>query len=349
MKKNLTALGLFVAGFMMVIGPAVSFAGQTKVSGFGSILLPLSDEAQDNGSVVDVDGTTKNCTDGDGNNANCTELQFSADAEVDFEHTEGAVTVRLDLDIPNKAGRTFVDHIEQIRFDWAPSGAPAGLTLTGGVFNTPIGNEGQDAVDLNTITTGRLFNLLPVNHAGLQLGGGQGPVSGNLLFVNDFNGDAASLKEENSYGATVSFKPMPVVGVTVGYITSEGQPDPTTLAKIFAGDPNVGISNGDVLDVIVSGGVMPSSDLDLNYAVEYVNTEDTDSFGVTLHAQHGPHGATVRYESVDLDVITPTSLTVAVNADLESNLGVTLEYRSDDPDTAADSTDKVSLQFLATF
>jgi len=324
MKKNLTALGLFVAGFMMVIGPAVSFAGQTKVSGFGSILLPLSDEAQDNNG----------CTDGDGNNANCTELQFSADAEVDFEHTEGAVTVRLDLDIPGSDlnSNTFADHIEQVRFDWAPSGAPAGLTLTGGVFNTPIGNEGQDAVDLNTISNGRLFSLLPVNHAGLQLAGGAGDISGNLLFVNDWNGGATTLKEENSIGVTLSYKAMPVVGATVGYITSEGVEQ-------------------DVLDVIVGGDVMPSSSLDLSYALEYVSSENIDAFGVTLHAQHGKHGATVRFESEDQDLTgnTPTALTVAVNADLESNLGVKLEYRSDDPDTAADSTDKVSLQFLATF
>jgi len=338
MKKNLTALGLFVAGFMMVIGPAVGFAGDLKVSGFGDIQLPLSDEARDNNNgTVDANGNPVSCTDGDGQNANCTELQFSVDAEVDFERTQGAVTVRLDLDIPNKAGRTFTDHIEQIRFDWAPDGAPLGMTLTGGVFNTPIGNEGQDATDLNTITNGRLFSLLPVNHAGLQLAGSAGDISGNLLFVNDWNGGATTLKEENSVGATLSYKAMPVVGVTVGYITSAG--DAT----------NTSPGDGDVLDIIIGGDVMPSSALDLNYALEYVSGDNIDAIGVTLHAQHGKHGATIRFESEDQGAVTPTALTVAVNCALEENLGVKLEYRSDDPDTAADSTDKISLQFLATF
>ncbi len=341
MRKSSYVLGLLMVGLLVVGGAGKSFADDVKISGFGEVQLTLSDDVRDDKG-----------TDSDGKSANDTELKFGVNAEVDIEKTVGSVTVRLDVDLPNRKGITADgDHIEQMRFDWAPEGAPAGLTLTGGFFNSPIGLESQDAPDLVTVTNGQIFSLVPSNLAGLQLSGNQGPISGSLLFVNDTNGGA----EDNGFGVTLGFAPMPIANISVGYLSSEADEDTTA-----AGAPAIA-GNGDIIDVIVSGE-MPTGEINLSYALEYMTDDFNDAFGITLHAQHGHHGATVRYDSVDIDTnrvgvtkdTTPTTVTVAVSQEIESNLKAQLEWKLTDLDGGVaagvdDSTSAVLLQFIATF
>lgn len=353
MKKSMSVLSLFAAGLMVLGGAGLSHAGDLKISGFADILYFVTNEA------FDVAG-----------GKNALEQQFVARAEVDFEKEEGPVTFRLDLDFPgstsggiggNLAGshivvggglagaHTFGDTIEQAKFDWVIPSAPANLTLTGGIFNTPIGYELQDATDRTLITFGQLFVLLPINHAGIELSASQGPVSASVLYVDEWRslagGAALPTAEENSYGGTLSFNPMPEVGLSIGYLTSE---------------QNIAVQDEDVLDVIVSGAIMPTQGLDLNYALEYVMDENNNAYGITVGAVHnGNHGLTLRYDRVDCDAGSafcgakrePKSITVGVWADIASSLTARLEWSSLDSDTAgpASETDAVLLQFVAKF
>lgn len=343
MKKSMSVLSLFAAGAMILGGAGLGHADDLKVSGFGTINFNLTDEASDN-SCQDTSNTA--------NSTNCTELQFSVPSvEVDFEKTVGSVTVRLDLDFNVKNGVNIGnDDVEQLRFDWTlPVGQELGLTLTGGIFNSPVGFEAQDSPDKLQISNGQLFGMVPSNLAGLQLSGGTDMVSGSLLFVNDWRdfGNATvapatqALGEENTIGFTLAVSPMPEAGLSIGYLSSGLKP------------------LEDTLDIILSGTVMPSPDLELLYAIEFVSNETQDGTGITLHAKHGKHGATIRYDKVETDGLSvePTTLTIAFLCSLEENLKVKLEWKQTDEDVpnaqsnngvSADN-DAVTLQFVAMF
>jgi len=342
-----------MAGIMVVGASGIGRADDLKVSGYGDITLDLLDETRDNACSSPTSATL---------DTNCDEFQFNTTAEVDFEKKQGPVTVRLDLDFPavtgvgtTAGGNNIVANIdmEQMRFDWMlPVGSELGLTLTGGVFNSPIGFEAQDAPDKLQVTNGQLFGLVPSNLAGLKLSGGNNMVNGGLIFANDFRNAMPNLLggvgEEHSAGAIVSFTPMPEVGLTVGYLDSGILPTEA------------------IINAIVSGTVMPSQDLSLLYALEYVGDEVNTGMGITLHAKHGKHGLTVRYDMVDCDPGSssglctagapgspneePTTLTLAFQCSLEENLKLNLEWKSTDPDSgSAPKTDQATLQFVALF
>ncbi len=342
MKKSMSVFSLFAAGAMVLGGAGLSHADDLKVSGFGSINFDLTDEARDN-KCADTNGTP--------GQTNCDELQFSVPfVEVDFEKTVGSVTVRLDLDFGVGGTKNNIagDTVEQMKFDWVlPVGQEVGLTLTGGIFNSPVGFEAQDSPDKLQISNGQLFGMVASNLAGLQLSAGTDMISGSLLFTDDWQSDtpyatpsatpatSTTVGGENTLGATLAITPMPEVGLSIGYLGSGIKP------------------NEDTLDIILSGTIMPSPDLSLLYALEYVMNEKQDGKGITLHAMHGKHGLTVRYDMVDNDgagTADPTSLTVALLCSLEENLKVKLEWRDDDSDVAGvSSTDATTLQFVALF
>lgn len=334
MKKKSTVLSFAMVGAMVFGGGSLSYADDLKVSGFGAINLDIIDEAKDN-SCSDTAGTS--------NRTNCDELQFSVPyAEVDFEKKMGSVTVRLDLDFNGTSNNIAGDDVEQMRFDWAlPFGQEVKLNLTGGIFNSPVGFEAQDSPDKLQITNGQLFNMVPSNLAGVQVSAGMGMIGGSLIFANDWRDygnppvtpATQALGEENTIGATLAITPMPEVGLSVGYLDSGLKP----LESL--------------LDIVLSGTISLSSDASLLYALEYVQDEKRDGMGATLHAKHGKHGLTLRYDMVEDDRSTaePTSLTVAFLCSLEENLKLKLEWRQDDPDTAASSTDAATVQFVALF
>ncbi|MFQ5598217.1 MAG: hypothetical protein ACE5GK_09225, partial [Nitrospiria bacterium] len=108
-----------------------------------------------------------------------------------------------------------------------------------------------------------------------------------------------------------------------------------------------------LIDIILSGTVMPTQEVSLLYALEYLADEVNDGLGITLHAMHGKHGLTVRYDMVETDgtAAEPTTLTVALLCKgVSDNLKTKLEWKSTDPDTPGSSTnDELGLQFVMLF
>lgn len=331
MKKSSFVLNILMAGLIVVGSAGISRADGLVISGFVDVTLDIVNEHNDNkcSNPAGIAATT-----------NCSELQFNAAAELDFERKQGPVTVRVDVDLPVGGASNNIAGVmtEQARFDLAvPGGESLNLNLTGGIFNSPIGFESQDKPDMLQDTNGQLFDLVPSNIAGLHLSGGNDLVQGGLIFVNDFNDPVPAVTttvgEENSFGATLSVTPRPELGFSIGYLDSGILP------------------NEGVIDVIVSGQVMPAPHLELLYALEFVSDEKRDGKGITLHAEHGKHAATIRYDMVETDgsAAEPTSLTIALLCQTAENLETILEWRTDDPDTTASAEDEIILAFVATF
>ena len=110
-----------------------------EVSGFADIIYTQTDEA------ADISGQD-----------NPNEKKFSADAEVDFIVTPAdGVTARIDIDFDLatnggnniNGGGADSGRIEQAFFAWNINEGP--LTLVGGVFNNPMGQDAEDAPDIN--------------------------------------------------------------------------------------------------------------------------------------------------------------------------------------------------------
>lgn len=335
MRYRYLMFGLIVASFVILGGAGLSHADDLKITGFADIILTLSDESGDDLA-----------RDADGKLANSKNLKTGVTGEVDFEKAAGPVTFRMDLDVAGAA-------IEQAKFTYMIPGADAwGLSLTGGAFNAPIGFEAQDAPDMLQTSNGQLFGLVPSNLRGLMLSGGMEMVNANLYFANEWRGTTSPplplpggglLGEENSIGGLVTVKPIEMASLAVGYITSPEK----------AGD-------GNVLDVVASTTAVPN----LLIALEYLTDENNTGLGITASYTHGPHVVTARYDSVDCDKAsgykpfggtaacgeaTPTSLTLAGTWALTDSLSGVLELRQDDPDTAADATNKATLEFVAKF
>lgn len=246
MKKKNTVLGLLTAGALLVSGAALSHAGDLKITGFADIQYYISNDQPT------IDKAT---------GKNIVENQFVVKGEIDFEKEVENVTFRMDLDFPSgetgpkTIGRTladtnmsvtgmpagsasFADNIEQLKFVLALTGKEAGnLSLTGGIFNSPIGYELQDAPDRNFISFGQLRSMVPFNLGGVRLAASHGPVSASVLYTDEWRSVAAAkdsgnpgavtvgnwtlpTSEENSFGGTLAFNPMPEVGLSIGYLFS---------------------------------------------------------------------------------------------------------------------------------
>ncbi|MFQ5677477.1 MAG: outer membrane beta-barrel protein [bacterium] len=325
---------------MVISSAGLGLADDLMISGFAETNVDITDEAKD-----------KKCTSptSPALTTNCDELQFIATAEVDFERKQGDVTVRVDLDFPALGQKNnIMVEIEQAKFDWAiPAGSEIGLNLTAGVFNSPIGFEAQDSPDKLQVSNGQLFGLAPSNLAGVQLAAGNNMVNGSILFANDWNNPtpktAGTVGEENSFGATLAISPMPEAVLSVGYLDSGLSSIPVTAGTA---------ATEALLDIILSGTLMPTPDVSLLYALEYLSDEVRDGSGITLHAMHGKHGLTIRYDMVETDGVAaePTTLTVALSCKgISDNLKTNLEWKSTDPDTTVSSTDEIVLQFVMMF
>ncbi len=361
MKMKSLVFSLFIAGSMLFSGIGVAQADDLKVSGFGSVTLTLQDDANDpsiaNGTgCADLIGTL--------NATNCTELQTGLEAEVDFEKTTGGVTFRLDLDIHDD---TDLVEIEQAKFSYGVfENAGLGLTFTGGRFNSPIGFEAQDAPDMLQTTNGQLFGLVPSNLTGFQLSGESGIASGSVIFANDWNNDpqggAGSFAEENSIGFTLAVNPMPTANLSIGWLDS--------AATNAAPGPSTPAGNETLLDIVLSGTVAATPDIELLYALEIFSDDARDGMGLTLHATRGHHSLTVRYDTVETqrakagvgtNEVTggtaagdpeTTSLTIALLCEMREGIATVLEYRTNDNDftvTGRPDNDTLLLEFVATF
>jgi hypothetical protein len=276
------------------------------------------------------------------------EGQFTTWGEVDLVHQVDSQTLRIDLDVLNGGG---VDggaaglgmgsaSADPAAADTNVNVEQANLTLpvmdladvTLGIWNTPIGYEGQDSPDLPFASNGLLWDHQPTNHAGGRVDiDASDMVSVTVGYANDWQGTS----EENSIMAVVGVTPMEGLSGALGYITTE---DPA----------------GNLFDLWVEYGMEMFS----VYAEYMLGDPDTASdhidngWGIGGEVSQGMFGGAVRYEMAEIESAgtnpEPTELSLAVFANLSETDRVAVDWTNVDPDTTTDM-DIVTIQYLRTF
>ena len=310
MKKKL--LPLVIAAVM-----APGFAAAADVSGYVDVMYNLKSD-----SAPTTDGS------------------FGAGGEVNVSASPAdGVTVRMDVDLmldPAGAGNSAV--LEQAFFAW---GAAEGITVIGGVFNNPIGKEGQDAPDMwgtNGGVVGNALNsqtaLYSNNIAGLAVAGAVGPATITAALLNDITGTP----EEYSMAVVANISPMDGLDLEVGIVTADASTEGGTDVNFTYAIPGVdGLAVG--ADVLIGNEVVDTA---LEATVDY---------------SMGAVGVGARIEDVSYAVGDSNSrTTIHASYAAASNLTAVLELADGTVDNAAmsavdgiaaDST--ITLELIATF
>ncbi len=299
-----------------------------------TIASPLAVQAEDSASVsgfVDIYYNSYG-DDGPGSNA------FGADGEIDIQATKGAVTVRADVDLrlDGTSGQ-----LEQAFFAWKAMDA---VTVIGGVFNNPIGQEAEDAPDIEFASHSVVYNILDGqtalngnNVAGVAVAGGNKMFTGTLAVVNDI-GHATDTdgSMENSIAAVLNINPMEGLALELGYVTQE-----TGAENVLDFNAQYGIAGFTLgLDVLMADKAVDSAgNLWGSYAIG-------DKAAIKARYE------VVSFEANGTD--DSTRMTIYGSYNVEENLLVALEY-SDGENTSGeaitgiidDST--ITLEFIGTF
>ncbi len=207
MNQKLLAVAIATA---MTI-PVAANAASADVSGFVDTILTFVDESADSA----VPG---------GNNT--AEGKFQTSGEVDFTAGNDMVSVRVDVDLGETVGMSDSYNIEQAFFAWK---AHDMVTILGGVFNNPIGQDAEDAPDMMFTSHSAVYNVLDGqtsnldgnNLAGIAAAFAAGPVNVTVAALNEL----ADSDEENSFALALSGSPMQGLDVEFGYVTQADQAD----------------------------------------------------------------------------------------------------------------------------
>ncbi|MCK4587217.1 MAG: hypothetical protein KAU29_07740 [Gammaproteobacteria bacterium] len=282
---------------------------------------------------------------------------FGADAEVDVSKKIGSVTVRADMDA-NLAGNSGGSvggedsgRIEQAYFAWA---ATESITVLGGLFNNPIGQEAEDAPDMNFTSHSVTYNILDGqtvlygnNVAGVAGAGAFGPVTVTAAVVDDL-GLATTTSGEGklSTAVVVNFSPMKGLDLELGYVTQDEQKVlgvATTAGNVtdLNGTFNIGAFTVGI-DYLTAANAVDSA------ANVWMSFDINDKINVKARYE------TVSFEAAGVDDSSRTTLyaSYAINdnlsAALESSTGSTDDVVADAISGIVDDG-VTTLEFIGTF
>ena len=284
---------------------------------------------------------------------------FGADAEIDVSKKMGAVTVRVDFDANLAAnGGTSVaggdsGRLEQAYFAWE---AMQGVTVLGGLFNSPVGQELEDAPDMDFTSHSVVWNILDGqtalygnNVAGVAAAGSMGPATITLAVVDDIglatSGTGADVKGKTSVALVVNVDPMPGLTFELGYVSQDDQEDvtstPTTAGNVT--DINAAFNAGPVtvgLDYLLADNIVDSA------ANVWAGFDVSDKLNLKVRYE------TVAFETSGVDDSTRTTLYATFG--INDNLSVALETSSGDNGSGEAASgiaddDVSTLEFIGTF
>lgn len=293
---------------------------------------------------------------------------FGADAEIDVSKKIGAVTVRVDFDANladndgESAGGEDSGRLEQAFFAWA---ATEQVTVLGGLFNNPIGQEAEDAPDMDFTSHSVIYNILDDqtglygnNVAGVAAAGAIGPAKVTLAVVDDIGfatdeesdlGKGLPAKEgkgKTSVALVVNLTPMPGLDLELGYVTQDEQKnnagDVNTAGNTF--DFNAAFNTGPVtvgLDYLTADNIVD------NAANLWLGFDVDEKINLKLRYE------VLAFEAKGVDDSTRT--TVYATYAIEDNLSVALEWSGGDTDADTDGIlgivddDATTLEFIGTF
>ncbi len=332
MEKKLLSLAVAAA----VVSPINVLADAPEVSGFIDIIYTATDEASD------VPG-----------GKNTTEGKFTAEGEVDFVgQLNEQVTVTVDVDVMDTPGGASASaNLEQARFDWSLTDD---ITLTGGLFNNPVGWEGHDAPALFQTTHGLIWHALDDqtredgnNLIGLAVTADLGLVTGVLALTDDIGG----ADEENSLALVVGVNPIEGVEAELGYVTQDNDdatvcPGGGTLGLAGCGMGNHLNLNATVTQEISGFGLtgaveiqMPDEVVDQAYMLMANATVGDTGFGGTLRLEN------ISFDASGVDDLERTTLAGTYQA--QDNLAFLLEWSNTDNGT--NDNDLITIEMVGLF
>ncbi len=341
MKK--TALSLAVLGAFAANSAVAAPEASANVSGFADIIYTAADDLT---STTDGKSTT--------------EGKFDATAEIDIMATlSDNVTVRVDTDL-TLSGETS-GQLEQAFFAWAASN---NFTLIGGVFNSPVGWELEDAPDLYQITHGQIWNILDGQTAldGNNVAGIAGAFNfGMATITAAFLNDLQQSNEENSLALIGAITPVEGLNLELSYVTQASRTDSDNTGTYgFGKNSTVVGSAEDVLDFNIAYKWEG-----LTASFEFLTADKVIDAAMAVVANYnfGSFGVTGRYDTVSYDtpfqaVQDTDTITLAGSYSIASNLTALLEWRSqDDPNDVTEENgggiigdgDIIQVEFVATF
>ncbi len=315
-----------------------------------ALASPLTIQAADSASVSGFANIDYNSYGDGGTNSNgSTSNAFGADAEVDVQATKGSVTVRADLDFNLLDTGTTGATLEQAFFAW---GAAEGVTVIGGVFNNPIGQEAVDYPDIEFNSHSIVYNILDHqtelngnNIAGVAVAGGNEMFTGTLAVLNDIGGATDNKgSTENSIAAVLNVNPMEGLALELGYVT---QDDTTAAGNVLDINAQYGIAGFTVgLDYLMADKIVDNAyNVWGSYAIN-------DKFAVKARYE------AVSFEGTGTDTITKYSLYGSYA--IADNLSTALEYSQGDRGNTVGNTtidavtqviddSTINLKFIGTF
>lgn len=283
---------------------------------------------------------------------------FAANAEMDVSKKVGAVTVRVDMDADlaaNGGGSLGGDsgRLEQAYFAW---GATEGITVLGGLFNNPIGQEAEDAPDMDFTSHSVTYSILDNqtilygnNVAGIAAAGAVGPATLTVAVVDDIglatSGTGTNVKGKLSTAAVVNFSPMKGLDLELGYVS---QDDINGSGGATAG--NVTDLNGTFITGALTVGLdyLTAANVIESAANLWVGFDVNDKVNVKA-----------RYETVSFDaagVDNSTRTTLYASYTINDNLSAALESSTGSVDSVvADGFSGIvddsvtTLEFIGTF
>lgn len=288
------------------------------------------------------------------NNALDETSTFSLDqAEIDIEKAiEGAGGLRADIQHVNGAGEdglTTDDILEQ-GYLWVD--LPAGLKLTFGKFNAPIGWELLDPNDMYQFSHAMVFNYgVPTNLTGAMLSGGFGMVDFSAYAVNGWDLISDDNKEK-TIGGRLGVTPAEGLNVGLSYITGKegsdaGGAEPMGLSALDV-DATFTMVEGLIIGAEYNMGTQEGAS-----AVDAGEDAEWTAYLVTAnYAFTGKAALTLRYDAFDDKdgarlgagvSETRQSFTVSPSYAIADGFGVRAEYRytSSDKEVFEDADGKL--------
>ena len=282
---------------------------------------------------------------------------FVSSAEIDISKKVGAVSVRADIDanlVGNSGfGAQDSGRLEQAYFAWS---ATKEVTVLGGLFNNPLGQEQEDAPDIGFTSHSVTWNVLDGqtglygnNLAGIAAAGTVGPATVTLAVVDDlgFATNAAGTKGKTSVALVVNAKPISGLDIELGYVTQDDQEVagvPTTAGNVL--DVNAAFKTGQIslgLDYLAADNAVDTA---TNLWVGFdVNNK------INVKARY----ETIAFEANGIDDSTRTTLYGAYA--INDNLSAALEWSAGETVFATNSPlalgiiddDTTILEFIGTF
>ena len=263
-------------------------------------------------NAADFSGFADVVFNGASNNSNSKKL-FGANGEGDVTHTAGDVTMRMDVNLALAADGTTSTNSGDLEQALVAYKGISGVTVIGGVFNSPIGQDAEDITDQRFSSHSAVYSVLDNqtalrgnNVAGLAVAGMVGPATVTAAVLNDLG----QVAKKNSLALNVNLSPMPGLDLELGYATQDG-------------------SAGNVVDINGSYDVMGMATVGLDYLVPENIVDGAYDIWVKapvgMGVDLGLRYSTVTWASSGAKDSTATS--VYASYAVASNLDVAAEYK----------------------